>query len=389
MNSKEQTHLLTETKKTLPKEFYLDPEHFKKEMDVFFYNNWLYACRVDKVKNVGDYKVFDVGDQSIIITRSKDDKIQAFHNTCAHRGSILTTESEGCFKGKAVICPYHAWTYKLDGTLNNTPHLVDCDNFKKEDHSLFNIQVEEWQGCVFINLNQDDTQSLQDFLEDQSIVSGMRNWNLKSLKTRYYSKDVIQCNWKLFWDNYAECLHCPGVHPEYCAIVPIYGAGLLDEDTKNLKGKSFEPNNMPAPGMREGLSTWTIDGKSKLPALPDLSDEEKAENFHYFSTKPNFLIEALKECVILMTIIPKEADVTEVVTEILYDANLSEKDDIEVEKINDFIELVMKQDLDICEVNQKGLKSNRFKNGVLTANEYGVYNFHQWIRSEIKAHEKK
>ncbi len=382
MEVKEPSHMLEKTEQSLPKQLYFDVEHFEKELDVFWFRKWLYVCRSETLEKSGDYQVFEIGGQSIVIVRGKGDKLSAFHNTCRHRGSILTTESKGCFKG-CITCPYHAWTYDLDGQLIGTPHKLQCDDFNKEDYSLFHVGIEQWEGCVFVNLNPEQAPALREVLEGSSLLPELNNWNLRDLRSEYYSQMTLNCNWKIFWENFSECFHCPGVHPEFCDIVPIYGRGLLDEDPAVLKNHKSSPRHLPEPGFRPGAVSWTLDGQSDIPAFPDLTEEEKSAGFHYFTMRPGFIVEALRDCVVLTRILPLGPEKTEIIMEILFSQSVPGKHDDGIKKINEFLELVMLQDCRICEINQKGLRSNRFTNGVLVPQEYGVHEFQQWILREL------
>jgi Rieske 2Fe-2S family protein len=281
------------------------------------------------------------------------------------------------------VCPYHAWTYALDGQLVGTRYQLKCDDFDKKDYTLFNVGVEEWGGCIFVNLRPEESPPLREILEEELFISDMKNWPLQALRAAYHSTMILECNWKVFQENFAECFHCPGVHPEFCDIVPLYGKGLVEGDEEALKNHKSNPGNLPDSGFRSGAVTWSMDGQSNIPPFPNLSEAEKATGFHYFSIKPGFLLEALQDCVILIRILPLAPEKTEVTMEILYDQSAPGKHDGDIKKINDFLELVMNQDCRICEVNQKGMHSNRFEHGVLVPQEYEVHNFQQWVLREL------
>ena len=383
MITEKSSHFLEKTEKSLPKHFYVDEEHFKKEMDLIWFKKWLYVCRSETLKNRGDYQVFEIGGQSIIITRGKEGNAHAFHNTCRHRGSILTTESKGCFKG-AIACPYHNWTYTLDGHLLKTPqYQLKCDDFDKKDYSLFHVGVEEWEGCVFVNLNPEESPPLRDILEEEYFIPGLKNWDLKELRSAVYSTRILECNWKVFHENFAECFHCPGVHPEFCEIVPIYGKALVEGDPEALKNHKLDPGNLPESGLRPGAVTWSTDGKSNIPRFPNVTEEEIAVGFLYYTMEPGLIIEALKDFVAVIRIIPLTPEKTEVIWELLFHPSVPGVYDDDIKKINDFFDIVMNQDCSICEINQKGMHSNRFEHGVLVPQEYEVRNFQQWLLREL------
>ena len=151
--------ILREIKKGLPYSYFYSPEQHQKELDVFWYDMWVYVCRAEEVASPRDYKVFTVGEQSCIVTRDLKGQLQAFHNTCRHRGSILCTEESGRFDGGSVVCPYHAWTYSLEGDLIATPHQLESADFDMKNYSLYDVAVGEWGGYVFVNFAGSRTRS--------------------------------------------------------------------------------------------------------------------------------------------------------------------------------------------------------------------------------------
>jgi len=382
MSVEESSHILEKTEHSLPKHFYLDNEHFKKELDAIWFKNWLYVCRSEALANKGDYQILEVGGQSIIVTRDKEGAIHAFHNTCRHRGSILTTESKGCFKG-SIVCPYHAWTYALNGELVGTRHQLECDDFDKKDYTLFHVGVEVWEGFIFVNLNPESTAPLSEFLEEKSFVPGLNNWHLSDLRSAFHSRKILDCNWKVFQENFAECFHCPGVHPEFCDLVPVYGKALVEGDSEALENHKSNPGNLPKTGFRPGAVTWSMDGKSNIPQFANLTEEDLADGVQYYKMNPGFIIEALRDFVSIIRIVPLATEKTEVISELLFHPSAPDNHKDDIKSICDFNNLVMEQDCRICEANQKGMHSNRFEHGVLVPQEYGVLEFQRWVLREI------
>lgn len=382
MKLEDSSRVLEKTEKALPKHFYLQAEHYEKELDAIWFKKWLYVCRSEALENRGDYQLLEVGGQSIIVTRGKEGAIHAFHNTCRHRGSILTTEPKGCFGG-GIVCPYHAWTYALNGRLVGTRHQLKCDDFDKKDYTLFQVGVEEWDGFIFVNLALNAAPPLLDALREDSVFSRLKNWGLSELRSAFYSRKILDCNWKIFHENFTECFHCPGVHPELCDIVPIYGKALVEGDPEAIEHHKLNPGNLPATGFRPGAVTWSMNGKSNIPQFANVTDEDIAEGVQYFKLNPGFIIEALRDFVSVIRIIPLAPEKTEVVSELLFHPSVPGNYDDDIKNISDFNDLVMEQDCRICEINQKGLHSNRFKNGVLVPQEYGLFKFHNWVLREL------
>jgi glycine betaine catabolism A len=137
---------------TLPQRYYTDPEWFQREMEAIHFDMWLCAGRTAQIPNPGDYFVRSMANASVIITRDEQGNIRAFHNVCRHRGTRLCNQEQGKFAGR-IQCSYHAWTYRLDGTLANAPHMEKVQGFREEDYPLNALETAVWDGHIFINLS--------------------------------------------------------------------------------------------------------------------------------------------------------------------------------------------------------------------------------------------
>ena len=247
---------------SFPNHWHYDTEHHQKELDVFWYNMWIYACRSEDVGSPRDYKVVSIGDQNIVVTRDLKGQLRAFHNTCRHRGSILCTEQQGRFEGGSIVCPYHAWTYSLEGGLIATPHQLESADFDMRDYSLYGVAVGEWGGFVFVNLAGDRAEPLEDALGD--FPERFANYRTEDLRVGFRYKTEIKTNWKLWYENYMECFHCPQVHPELIAIVPIYALALDGNFARDWEGTGGE-TMVRELDIIPGAKTWTMDGQLSGP----------------------------------------------------------------------------------------------------------------------------
>ncbi len=362
----------------LPSQFYFDPDHHRRELEAIWYESWLYVCRAEDLARSRDYRVFQVGDQSVIVTRDLEGRLHAFHNTCRHRGSILCTEEQGRFKGAAITCPYHGWTYSLDGELQATPNRLDSAGFRKQDYSLYAVAVEEWAGYVFINLLGERAPSLASFLGE--VPSRLSNWHIEDLRVGYRSTLELACNWKIFWENFNECLHCPGIHPELSKIVPIYGKGLVSErELPESDQTSAADAGAPEAPLAPGSITWTLDGQTEIPHFANLSDEERRQGQTFGTAEPSFYTVAHVDYVRAARIRPLGPEKTEVAMEWLFDPSVLKRDDFDLEHATALGRRVIEQDGHACELNQRGLRSKRHESGVLVSQEYWVYRFQQWV----------
>ena len=206
----------------LEQAFYGDEDIFKLDLERIVSKQWLYVDHASRLPNTGDYIVFRVGHVEIIVARDETGAINAFYNVCRHRGNRLCTGASGRFKGGALTCRYHGWTYALDGKLIATPNMVEADRFRKEDFSLYPVAAHLWEGFIFINLSSEP----EPFAPDLGKVGPkLPRYNLSNLRLGYRKVYDIKANWKLVIENNVECYHCPGVHPELCEIQPGFKSG--------------------------------------------------------------------------------------------------------------------------------------------------------------------
>ena len=146
--------LLERTTESLPSRWYYDPAQHARELEAIWYRDWVCVGREEELREAGDYFVAAVGDESLVVTRDRDGRLHAFHNTCRHRGSRLCTVPRGRFAGGRIVCPYHAWSYALSGELLATPKMELPRDFRREEHALYAVHVDTWGGFLFVNLDR-------------------------------------------------------------------------------------------------------------------------------------------------------------------------------------------------------------------------------------------
>ena len=193
---------------TLPAAYYIDAEFFRREMDGLFGQMWICAGRTEQVERPGQFFVRDVLGESIVITRAPSGHVNAFYNVCRHRGTRLCEEASGRFQ-ETLQCPYHAWTYALDGRLVGAPHMDKVEGFEKADHSLNSVALGLWEGFIFLNLGKNPTPLEKAFAP---LAGKFTHWNLPNLRSARRIEYDVNANWKLIFENYSECYHCPLVH---------------------------------------------------------------------------------------------------------------------------------------------------------------------------------
>ena len=193
---------------SMAREFYRDPDIYERDIERIFMNSWLYAGHQSEIPQVGDWFLFDLADESVIITRSSEDEINGLLNVCRHRGSRICGKNKG--RSKILTCPYHAWSYDLKGQLQGAAHMEK--SFDKSDISLRKVHVELLAGMIFINF-ADKPSSFAPVRD--GLAGCLSPYRLEDARVAHRQTYPIESNWKLAVENYCECYHCAPSHPEY------------------------------------------------------------------------------------------------------------------------------------------------------------------------------
>jgi Rieske 2Fe-2S family protein len=373
--------VLEQTRTTLPSAWYFDPAHYQRELENIWYREWVCAGRQEEWARSGDFKVVELGSQSLILTLTKSGVLRGFHNTCRHRGSALCEGEQGRFPHGRIVCPYHAWTYNTDGQLIATPKRLPCEDFSPGDYSLYEVSVETWGGFVFVNLDRQPRESLQDFLGEEARLVG--NWPLAELVSVCRESHLLQCNWKIFWENYSECYHCPGLHPELCRVVPVYSDALIARaDAPGWVAPDRHDKGEPI--LARGMTTWSADGTTDLPTFPGLTDAEQQAGMTFATFHPTMYLVTHNDYVRSVRMLPRGPECTELIIDWMVSPQVRDLPGLDIETLTSFGRLVVTQDARACELNQRGLHSRRHVSGVLVPQEHGVWSFHQWVRERLK-----
>ena len=365
---------LDEITATLPSEYYYDSEHFERELNRIWYRHWLCVGRADKLADIGDYQVVEVGDQSVVITRGEDARLHAFHNTCRHRGSILCEQSQGKFRNQRIVCPYHSWTYSLEGKLVATPWRLEGGGFDVTNYPLYGVAAGEWAGFIFINLDENAAAFGEQTLAD--IPARLANWNLTETVTVHTMTVDLECNWKVFWENFSECLHCPNVHPELCRIVPQFRQGMA---TGNIVRDDADDSSP----LVDGAVTWSVGGKTDLPWFEGLTEREQRAGQTFGVFQPSGYVVAHVDYARVVHMLALGPEQTQLTVSWMVPPQTLEAPEFSVDKLIELGETVVHEDGRASELNQKGLRSNRHKSGVLVPQEIFVHEFHDWVREQL------
>ena len=403
--------LINSQKKKFPLEqpFYVNKEIFELDLETFFYNQWVFVGHASRIPNKGDYFLFSIGNESIIIIRENNEKINCFFNVCRHRGSHICLEDEG--RVRKLICPYHAWGYDLGGNLINAKMMEK--NFNPKDWNLKKCYSQVFEGLVFINLSEKPSEfknfikPIKPFIE----LHGLGRAKIADRKI-YPTKG----NWKLALDNFHECYHCQPSHPEYCHVhsrdyIQSYGAG------SNTGPKSKEFNKK--------LKIWNKKVK-KLGYLTGEFSEDKFSEFFRSAERTPFSNGKLSETKsgkpastlmgefnefdggyttigpspfnsIIMsndfattfTFIPKGPNDTDIEIMWLVNENAIEGVDYNIEELTWMWHKTTLEDKKIIEDNQKGVLSKKYEPGPLSEMEMGLEKLKIWYLKHLEKSIKK
>ena len=232
----------------LPKRTYHDAGIFDWERREILRRDWVLVAREEDAPDPGTYLLVEVDGENLVVVRNREGRLHAFHNVCRHRGTAVVEDA--CGKIVRFQCPYHAWIYDLDGSLIRAKHTEDLDEFDFPSYSLASVRLETWQGFVFVNL-ADDGPSLADQLGD--LVEHMDRFDFASLRSAKRIEYAVNANWKFIAENYSECYHCPGVHPQLNKLTPYdlggdfepHGAVAGRLDGARRRGRDDGPRRRP------------------------------------------------------------------------------------------------------------------------------------------------
>lgn len=346
---------------TLSSAEYCSDEVFAAERERLFHGGWMLALRADTLAT-GNRRVIEIAGESILVTRDLDGTLHAFANVCRHRGARLCDADSDSRQG-TLMCPYHAWTYALDGRLIATPHLGDED-VDRAALSLWRVALEQWQGFVFVCLAAEPP-SFADWLQRHAPdLLDLTRYRFDGLQVAVTTRAEVAANWKIIIENYQECLHCTRVHPELVEIVPTYRSGHVLDPARPDGGVT----------LAGGGNSFSRTGRADLPVLPGLSDLD-ATTYRGCTVFPNAFVDVTGTSVILTTMFPVAADRTVVTAEYLFAPETIVAPGFDPTPIVEFSELVAAQDFDVCERVQRGVGSRFFTHGVLTPKDDWVIHY--------------
>ena len=391
---------------TLPRELYVSDAAFQFDAEVMLKSVWLYACTVAHVKHPGDYFVFELASNSIIVVRGRDNQVRAFWNSCRHRGSRICEQQRG--RAPRLMCPYHQWTYGLDGTLLAARSMAD--GFAKADHGLTPVAVENIAGLIFICM-ADDPPPIDRVKAD--IASQIAIYDLDKCKVAVQDDLIEHANWKLVMENNRECYHCDAGHPELVSVLGTYGFGkglaedgegdvvddrgydaLVGAKRDEWKALGIDRDLIEFPGgwwhriarlpLANGAVTQSIDGKlaSKKLIGPFAAPETSSLSVW---TQPNSWHHFCCDHVVTFSLTPLSANRTLLRTSWLVHEDAVEGVDYDPDHIAALWRATNNQDGHFSQINHLGIATDGYRQGPYAVEEKLVEAFKDFYVDRAKA----
>jgi choline monooxygenase len=344
---------------TIPAAWYTDPRIANLELQSVFSRNWQAVGRLAQLEKPGDYITATVANEPIVVVRGRDGKLRAFYNVCRHHA--MTVMNEPCGHAEHMRCPYHGWTYNLEGELRGMTEFEGVKNFERADNGLVPVRVEPWENFVFVNLDP-NAASLHDFLGSLvKLAKPLGFGQLKFVERRSY---IQNCNWKVYVDNFLDGgYHVPHMHKGLNSVLDYTNYTIENVDRCCVQS-----------------SPVSVDAKSEASAAAT----RKGDRAYYFWQYPNFMLNWYEGYLDTNLVLPLGVDRCEVIFD-FYFGDTSEKNMPYVRESMGVSELVQQEDIVICDGVQRGLSSRAYQAGRLSVRrEAGEHLFHRLLAADLK-----
>jgi len=347
----------------LPRAAYVEQSVFDWEERHFWRGGWTCVARGEDIAKVGDQRAEAVGRAGVFLVRGEDEKLRGFANACRHRGHELLACGESR-NLHVVVCPYHSWSYRLDGTLRHAPRFDQWDAFDPAENGLVELPTEEWHGLVFV-----DPSGQGDPLEIhlaglEPLVAAHEPERLRVGAGHDY---VVEANWKIVIENYQECYHCAVIHPELCMVSPPRSG----ENYRAAEAGAWVGGWM---ALRDDAETMSLSGRSGAGVLRGLDGRRRREVV-YLVVFPNVLLSLHPDYVMTHVLSALGPDRTRIRCTWSFAPEDLERPGFDPAYAVDFWDITNRQDFSACESVQRGLASEQWVPGQLAPNEDGVYQF--------------
>ncbi|WP_131102683.1 aromatic ring-hydroxylating oxygenase subunit alpha [Streptomonospora litoralis] len=355
---------------TLPGHYYTDPALFAREQERIFEAGWFCAVRSADLARPGAFRTVSVGRESVLVTRNRSGDVRAFLNVCRHRGARLCTAETGEVR-RSLQCPYHAWTYDLDGRLVAAPNMADMADVRREDRGLIGVHVREWLGYVWVCLAPEPPSfeaTVQEAVTRRlGDAAAVERYGAADLALgRRISYDVA-ANWKLVIENFMECYHCGTIHPELTDVLPEFADGYAAQYYVG-HGAEFGAE----------VAGFTVDGGAGFDRLDGVT-EGQDRRYYAITVPPQVFLNLVPDHVIVHRMFPLAPDRTLIECDWLYRPEVVEAG-ADLSRSVELFDRVNRQDFDACERCQPAMSSRAYRDGgVLVPVEHHIAEFHSWV----------
>jgi Rieske 2Fe-2S family protein len=353
---------------TLDAEWYVSDDVFARERERVFSRAWCVLGRAEEVASPGDFIVRELQGESVIVTRDARGAARAFYNVCRHRGTRMCTEERGTFKG-SIQCPYHAWTYGLDGSLLAARNMETTEGFDRSSYPLHAVSLAEAGGFLFASL--DPAEPFDAFIAP--LAKRLARWNVEALRPARRIEYDLKCNWKLVFLNYSECYHCPVIHPQLEKLSPS-DSGRNDFTEGSILGGYST--------LRPSTDSLTTTGHTSRAPVGDVDGEDLAR-IYYYTIFPTMLLSLHPDYVMAHYVRPIAPDRTHVVCDWLFDARAMAEPGFDASDAVDFWDLTNRQDWHVNELSQLGIASRSYSPGPYSQQEGLLYVFDRHYRQAM------
>jgi glycine betaine catabolism A len=355
---------------------YWDPGVLRTELDRFFYRRWLCVGRAEQIPERGDFFTRQVGRESVLFVREPGGSVRGFYNLCRHRGTRVVLEPEG--KGAhSFICPYHSWSYDLNGRLIGALHMKGQEDFDRDDYGLHPIRVDSWGGFLWANLEPagpDLRTSLGPFF------SRFDRFPLAELRLGARREYEVEANWKVLVENFSECYHCAPVHPNLNRLTP-YLSGDNDASFRSDGGASpFSGGYMQ---FAKDYQSMTRSGYTRRPRLPGITAED-ARRVYYYVVFPNLFFSLHPDYLMIHRSWPVSPSHSRVENEFYFPQEVVSAPDFDPSDAVDLWDEINRQDWKVCELAQEGTGSRAWNGGRYSDQEALVRDFDEYVVEELR-----
>ena len=356
---------------TLDGSWYTSDAVFAREQERIFASSWICVGRAEHVAATGQFFVVELAGESVILTRDESGAIRAYYNVCRHRGTRLCLSERGTFKG-SIQCPYHAWTYGLDGELRVARNMEALPWFDASRWALHQVPVETFEGFLFINLDR-DPQSFEAYVAP--LTGRFAAWNLAGLASARRVTYDLACNWKLVFLNYSECYHCPIIHPQ------LEKLSSSDSGRNDLCSGPFLGGYSTLKDPQASLNT---NGRRARAPVGTVSGENLAR-VYYYTVFPSMLLSLHPDYAMVHYVEPLCATRTRVVCEWLFEPAQMADPHFDASDAVDFWDLTNRQDWKVNELTQLGVASRAYAPGPYSQQEGLLHAFDSHYLSIMNA----